>query len=460
MAIRTSKWSILAIVGICCFLANFVQIGADWDWLIALGDHIRSAGAIPDGVPFAVADTSGWHNVPALAQVIASVAHDLGRWATGVLHLGLLAVGLMTLATAVRRWGVSDARVASGLILVVLGALPALAIVRAQTWSLLFFPILLSLILAQANRPDRRIWWAPVIIAIWGNLHGAVLLGVCVLGAYLLLERLRQRLWETIWVGLGSLLALCATPQLWDSPHYYYGVLTNVSATRGLGLWAAPSLSEPLDLALAAAATVLLIMVLRRRRSLWEYVAVVGLVASTLSAARHGVWLLMLLVALLAPGETRSIQTTVAEQPRPASLKRLELKRLAGLSAVATLIAVTALPIVLLRGELRTTDERVVSAVRELAGDRVVLAPAPLVEELAMEGVKIWAGNPLDAFREEDQEAYLDFAYDGVLRAGPAAEAEVVVVSTDSRLALELGRSTEYSANPCGPGWTCFVRGT
>ena len=54
-----------------------------------------------------------------------------------------------------------------------------------------------------------------------------------------------------------------------------------------------------------------------------------------------------------------------------------------------------------------------------------------------MEGVKIWAGNPLDAFREEDQEAYLDFAYDGVLRAGPAAEAEVVVVSTDSRLALE-----------------------
>ena len=47
----------------------FVRVGGDWDWLVALGDDIRAAMHVPDGVPFAASDTAGWHNVPVLAQL-------------------------------------------------------------------------------------------------------------------------------------------------------------------------------------------------------------------------------------------------------------------------------------------------------------------------------------------------------------------------------------------------------
>ena len=71
----------------------------------------------------------------------------------------------------------------SALALVALGALPALASVKMQLFSLALFPLVLLLLRADHDRPSRRIWWVVLVIAVWGNLHGAVLLGVAVTGA-------------------------------------------------------------------------------------------------------------------------------------------------------------------------------------------------------------------------------------------------------------------------------------
>ena len=49
------------------------------------------------------------------------------------------------------------------------------------------------------------------------------------------------------------------------------------------------------------------------------------------------------------------------------------------------------------------------ASVKALAQGRVVLADEPLVESLAAEGVRIWLSNPIDAFDQADQAAYLDF---------------------------------------------------
>ena len=174
-----------------------------------------------------------------------------------------------------------------------------------------------------------------------------------------------------------------------------------------------------------------------------------GLCLATASAARHGVWLLCLLV-VLAAGRPGAIASNDTVQPRG----RVGRAALVGLVA-----AVVALPIVLARGEaVLGQPPTVVTAVSAKAEDRVVLAPAPLSEALAVEGVRVWATNPLDAFTHRDQAAYLDFL-DGSEDAAPAVRAVDVVVARDSSPQAALMKSDDaFLEEACGPGWTCYLR--
>src|SRR5207248_2666630 len=76
-------------------------IGADARWLAALGRIIVHRGGIPDGIPYASAPSSGWHNVPVLAELIlrglTSAAGDRGLLAAWP---NLHGAGLVGLAVA------------------------------------------------------------------------------------------------------------------------------------------------------------------------------------------------------------------------------------------------------------------------------------------------------------------------------------------------------------------------
>lgn len=449
--LRSRRWSIVAITASLALLARFARIGADWDWMVALGDNVRDTRTVPNSVPFAAADTSGWHNVPVLAELVSSVLHDVGDRMVVPFHLLLVALTLSILASAVRARGASDRWAAGVMGVVVLGSLPALVIVRAQTYSLALFALLLALVVSQARKPDRRIWWVVPLVAVWANLHGAALLGVCVLGAYLLLERMRSRPGESVAVGLASLLALSATPQLWRTPLYYVTVFDNVSAQRGEGLWAQPSLTAPLDVLMLLVAALLLVIFLRVRRRTWEYAAVLGLCLATASAARHGVWLLFLLMVLSAGGRD---DQEVGACPRQCG--RSWVRSTVALAAMAMLVAV---PVVVSRGTaVLGAPPDVVTQIADVAADRVVLAPAPLSESLAVAGVRLWVSNPLDAFTYEDQAAYLDFL-DGAAGAGAAiARVDIVVARRNSPQAELVSDDSGFGAVPCGDDWVCFVR--
>lgn len=442
--VRSWRSSAVSLAGCLALLASFARIGGDWDWLVAVGFHIRTTGTVPDHVPFATADSNGWNDVPVLSQLLASLLRDLGARSAVVAHLVLVAMALVVLAVVARGRGASDGYVAWTLALVCLGSLPALGIVRAQTWSLVPFALMLALVVQQTRNPDRRIWWSVPLVVVWGNLHGAALLGVCVLGAYLVVERIRNRFWESVAIGTSALLALCATPQLWNTPRYYAEVFANVSAQRAEGLWARPSLTMPFDVAMLVAVLVLLAVLMRTRRHPWEYVACLGLGVATMSAARHGVWLLFLL-AVVAAGRSR--------RPSPSTP--------GGRGALLTVAAalVVAVPVLMSRGEsVLGASPEVVESIEDVAGGGVVLAPAPLSEALAASGVTLWAGNPLDAFDHDVQAAYLDF-----LDARPGARlaidaSEVVVVRGGSPQEGLVQDDLSFEAVACAEGWTCYVR--
>ena len=449
------RWTLVATLASVGLVALFVRIGGDWDWLVAMGDHVRSTRTVPDEVPFAVAETSGWHNVPVLAEVTASLLHQAGASAPVLAHLVAVTVTLVVLAGAARARGGSDAHAASAVALLCLGGLAAFGVVRAQSFSFVPFALMVALVCSQSARPDRRIWWAVPLVVLWANLHGAALLGVCVLGAYLLVQRTRTHLWESVGVGVASLLALCVTPQLWRTPLYYAEVFDNVSAQRGEGLWAPPSLDMPFDVVMLVAAVVGLAVLLRSRRSAWEYVAVLGLCVTTASAARHGVWLLCLLVVLAA--RSSGPRGAGADRERPSVVSGASV--IPGAALVAALALALALPVALTRGEdVLGQSSAVVREVAAEVGQEVALVPAPLSEALAVEGVRLWATNPLDAFTHPDQAAYLDFL-DG--RPGglvAVAAADVVVARDGSAQAALVDDDEDFEARPCGEDWICFVR--
>ena len=404
-------------------------IGADSRWLSALGRVIVDRGGIPNGVPYASAPSAGWHNVPVLAELIfhwlTSIAGDRGLLAAQVVAVTL---ALAVLARDMRRESADDLGAALVLLVVVVGALPTLVIIRSQLFSLLLFPVLVGLLRAEARAPSASIWLLPLLLALWSNLHGAVLIGLAVAGAYLALERARTQPVPAAGVLVVSLLAVCATPALQHTPDYYLGVLRNDAARRGIGLWAPLSLHSGFDLLLLAAAIALIVPAIRARPPFWEIVVLAGLAVLTVRTARSGVWLLFFAAA-----------------PAARSL-RLEPGRASRLLGPALVVSCALTVAGLVRGPTSTDAGAPLlhQALLRAAGTPILAEGVP-AEEVALAGGRVWMSNPLDAFPHRDQRLYLDWldgrpAGDAALRHAP----RVVLVVRDGAPAKRLHNSRPF----------------
>lgn len=419
----------LVVIGVLALLLGLTSVvGADFLWLVALGEDIISHGRIPDGVPFAAAPSGGWPNVLVLAELGLALLWRAGPTSALVLAV-LVAIGTAALlARAGARRGAGDGAVAFVLVLVVAGSITAWGVVRLQTLSLVPFATLCLLLQAESDRPSRRIWLVPPLLAIWGNLHGAVLVGVCLAGAYLLVARLRRDPVTAVAVGIACLAALFANPAGLRTLDYYRGVLGNEAAAAESQLWAAIDLSRGADRVLVVSVVVLLVAASRRLHG-WEVLAVAGLAVGTGTAARHGIWLLFVLAAPAAVGlaqglararEGRAGGRTAGrwamggeeigregagrEGAGRGSVVRLAWPALAVVCVISGVAAAVARPQPVAQVDLVSA-----AAITAAAGSRVVLAPEPLVEALAVGGARVWVSDPLDAFRTADQRAYLSF---------------------------------------------------
>ncbi|WP_460627878.1 hypothetical protein [Intrasporangium mesophilum] len=420
-------------------LARSVTFGADARWLAALGKHIATTGRIPVGVPFAAADSSSWANVPVLGELVFYGIDAVGDWALPaalVLAAGTL---LALLALEARSSGAGSLPTAATVIAVTCGALPTLGIVRAQLLAFVPAALLVVLLRRQHERPTRAIWLAVPLLVVWGNLHGSALVGVALLGAYLVASRIRVpgQAFTAVAVGLVGVLALAVNPAHVNTWRYYTSVLTNEAATRRQELWAPPSLDRPFDVTLIGVACVLILAVaLSRAASAWEWVAIVGLGAGTLLSARNGFWLLVILFVPAALAFTRLAARGRAGEPgRHAVRLRPVDGVLVGLAALAS-VAMLAV-----RGGSFVPATLVDSVASQSTG-MTVLAPGSLAEDLAAGGVRVWMSNPIDAFDRSDQADYLDY-WHGVETASRVLEhVDVVVARTGSegaRLAMEHG---------------------
>jgi hypothetical protein len=374
-------------------VAALGTIGADARWLAALGGAVAEHGAPLNAVPFAGAPSAGWPNAPVLAELILHWL-TVGFGDRGLLCAQVLAVvgGLAFLAADMGRRQASQAACAVALVLVALGAAPSLVVIRVQLFSLVLFPALVLLLRSEARLPSRRVWLVPLVLGVWSNLHGAVLVGFAVTAVYLVFSRVRQGPLEAAAVLVASTVAVCATPALARTPVYYLGVLHNEAARRGEGLWAPLSPHAGFDVLLIATGAVLVALALSARPALWELVALGCLAVVTVRTERSGVWLLF----FAAPLAARSLRINFRlRAPLPALLVSAFSTAAAAAIAIGTHWPDASPPLI-------------AQTLRQAHGTPV-LADARLAEQIALDGGHVWMSNPLDAFPRRDQQLYLDW---------------------------------------------------
>jgi hypothetical protein len=387
--------------------ASFGVVGADARWLAAIGSAI-ARGHFVHSVAYASAPTSGWVNPTVLGELSFHWLWALlGDRGLVLAQVAAVLAGFVALARGLRRESETGAAAAAVLLVVLVGSLPAVLVARNQLFSLVLFPLLLLLLERESKAPSRRIWLAVPLLALWANLHGAVLVGYALLAVYILVARRRA-----IPVLLAATLALCATPELWHTPRYYAAVSENEAARMGVGLWS-PLGASPADVLLVIAAVALLVIAVwpgTRRWSAWEVVAVVGLAAASIHAARLGTWLLI----VAAYPAVRSLRVR-----RPSTVSVL----VPSLLALAVVAGVAHTPF--------DAGSRVLADVAARSGVPVLAEPVP-AEQVAVAGGTVWVANPLEAFRHSDQRLYLDWA--GGKAAGSAAveHAQLVLVLRDT----------------------------
>jgi hypothetical protein len=434
----------LAALAITAFAALLSVQAADGPWLAELGRVIANRGGIPDGVPYASAASDGWPNVPVLGELVFALLATVGSRGVQIAQVAAVAGTLALLARDARRAGAHERALAIALLLLVPACFGPIVAIRAQLFSLPLFAACVLLLRAETRAPSRRIWLLVPLFALWGNLHGAVLTGAAVAGAYLVFERGRRRPGESVAVAFASALALCANPALWQTPSYVLGVLQNEAARQAIGLWAPLNPGNSLDVAFALAAVVLLAGALRSRPRVWELVALGGLALLTLHAARGGMWLALFAVPLAATGfGGRRRSERVPRLARPFAL--------ALVAAVLMGIAHGPIP----SGATAPLMARTLT----LAHGTPVLAEDLLAEQVAHAGGRVWVSNPIDAFRQSDQRLYVDWlrgvpAGDGALAHAPRA----VLVRLDSKAERRLRTDDRFRRVAADPRAVLYAR--
>lgn len=367
-------------------------VGADARWLAALGQLITSRGSIPTGVPFAAASTAHWHNAIVLAELVFHWL-EAGAGDRGLMlaQLVAVAVAVLVLMRDAQAGGATPEGAGTAVLIASIGALSAMVSARVQLFSLLLFPVLMALLRSEARRPSPRIWLALPLLALWSNLHGAVLAGAGITLAYLALDRARRERWTAAGVAVGVFVALCVTPAGLGTIGYFHGLLTNEAAARGAGLWAPFSLTAPLDVVMLIAAIVLGLQLRHARPPLWEIAALLLVAAATIQSSRSGVWLMFFLAVPAARG-FRSLRWWDWIMPPVAVL------------------ATVGLAVGLVRGPVPNgAGSGIISRAITLARGTPILADDLIDEQVALAGGRIWVGNPIDAFSKQDQSIYLDW---------------------------------------------------
>ena len=328
-------WVFLAIA-VPALVALIVPLPAvDLAYQVRTGDLILATGSIPAVDTYTFTATGApWTDQQWLAQVLLAIGYRLGGWELlAVVRASLVAgtFGLLVAASAARGASIRTSSILSLLAFVV--AAPALAL-RPQLFGIAIFAALVLLV-ADRHRHPRRLWLAPVLVVLWANVHGSVVLAPVLLG-YAWLEDvvLGRNARLTLGVLAVGTLATLVNPfgiGVWG---YALDVGTNPEITGRVAEWQHTSpLTVPGLLFYGSAAAVSALLVARRRLVTWPSVLWIGfLFALGVWTVRALAWWplgVVLVVAGLLPAATAGSDDRRQTSSTPSSRRIVAIALLA-----------------------------------------------------------------------------------------------------------------------------------
>jgi hypothetical protein len=315
---------------------------------------------------------SAWIDQQWLSQLGSYGLYKLGGLALlGIANVALLAGAVGGAVVGARRLGAHPKAVMMILPLALFMIVPSRQ-VRTQEFAMPLFVALAYLLSTDSRSPSRRVYWCLPILVLWANLHGTVTVGallVALRGATVAWERratlvqsllaLSQRGTVSVkgqwrqWVrplalGLGGPLCLLLTPYGLSILSYYRETMLGSTLRHTVTEWQ-PITSSPGTAAvffLAAGIAVWSFGRYTSRTTLWERIALLVLVAGSISVIRNilffGLFALMVIPVSLAIGARAKGAGAPAEAstetaPR-AARRRGRINALLAFTALAALL--------------------------------------------------------------------------------------------------------------------------
>jgi len=263
-----------------------------------------------------------------------------------------------------------------------------LLLIRPQTISLLLF-VLLYWVLEQIRVRRSFILLAPLIMALWANVHGGFAIGLVLIGAFVsgaflesILSTRRQdgpHRGPYVWLGEGAVLILLAGSATLLNPYgwriyQYVGVVASRASGRHIEEWLPPALTSWVGFAFAASvvAIVVLYRLARRFPTARELCLLICFFALGCRSVRMLAWWWLIVAPIFA---TLLAQTGLAKQKH-----REQRPSWAAAAGVVLLLAICLLSIPQLQnisplfGEIRSshrTEEDLQALAPRLSDGRV-----------------------------------------------------------------------------------------
>lgn len=438
----------LGAIGIAVAFLKGIQ-DPDYFWHLETGEWIVERG-FPDRDPFSFTYGGEWTLHEWLGQVLI---HLLDTWLGPTWSLALFALippaALAVLATALARQGLQPRAIVIASVICGAVLFPYVTI-RPQVISWLFLAVTVALLIQL--KPGRT-WPAfvlPPLFALWANVHGLYVIGLGVVGLYVLATAMHRtpmasRIRPVLVTGVVTILASALTPS--GPPGLLYPLRYVDAGDWGLANipeWQSPNFHDAVQLPLLMLILVLAV-VPKERRPAWifalAYVSVVG----ALLANRNAPVAAVASLPALAFGIASVLPVSAATDQRG--------RRVLEAGTVCLLILAVVLTVPNTSGASGVSLQRYpaagVSVLRDSSVDRVIVEygwGGYVIRELADDGVRVFVDGRNDMYPEELLNAYSavragDAGWDAIVEA---YQVDALLFPPDAPIARGVARSAGW----------------
>lgn len=296
-----------------CFRENLPLL--DFWWHLKMGQIILESGAIPriDTFSYTAAGklfiVQNW-----LAEIFLYALYAVGGQALLILFNTAIFVAVIfilwriSLSLSHSTWATVFASI------VVAVCLPVN--IRPQVFSFLLFALFYWVLSSWNTGCLKRIYWLPVLMAAWVNLHGAFVLGLGLMAIFLAVEGIHLRVTflagefadrrKVVHLGAAFLLSLLATlanPEGYRIFDYIGSVVNDASSRLFVSEWQPPHIMELAGILLFFVPfflTVTALILSEQRPRLIDWVLFTAFVMFGVTALRNCAWFQLISAPILA----------------------------------------------------------------------------------------------------------------------------------------------------------------